>query len=185
MTAVLALVGSAEGGGTHALAEAVLEGARSEGASTRAICLGRGPYDPEGTAAALAEAGAYDALVLATPMYRSTFVGVLKEAIDDIHRAPPHEGFASPLLAKTVAIVGTGRSDHHFLGIDHLFGIASRFFSAYVVPPGLYGRADLIEDGVVRDEALRAAALSLGAATVALAEAVSGDARLHGQRPQF
>ena len=159
MTKVLGLVGSAEGGGTHTLVEAVLDGARAEGATAASICLGRGPYSREDTAAALAGVGPYDALVLGTPMYRSTFVGVLKEAIDDIDRRPPADGFASPLLAKTVAIVGTGRSDHHFLGIDHLFSIVSRFFAAYVVPPGLYGRADLIGDGEVQDEALHAAAL--------------------------
>jgi FMN reductase len=183
--AVVALVASAEGGSTHALVEAVLEGARDEGAAAHAICLGHGPYDGDATAAALAGAGPYDALVLGTPMYRATFAGLLKEAVDAIDRRSPRDGFESPLLAKPVAIVGTGRSDHHFLGIDHLFSVVSRFFAAYVVPPGLYGRSDQMTDGVVTDAALRGSALSLGAATVALARAVGGDPRLAGQRPQI
>ena len=84
-----------------------------------------------------------------------------------------------------MAVVGTGASDHLFLGIDPLLSLLPRFFSAYVVPPALYGRADQIQDGTVMDATLRAAAGALGGATTALATAVATDLRLAAQRPQF
>ena len=177
---LLGVVGSAEGGTTHALVSEVLAGAEAEGAATDCLCLGRGPYSP-------GEARwrePFDALVLGTPMYRATFAGVLKAFLDDLPRGRPADGFASPLRAKPVAVVGTGASDHHYLGIDPLTALLTRFFAAYVVPPAVYGRADQVVDGAVADADLRTAARALGAATAGLAAAVAGDARLAGQRPQ-
>jgi NAD(P)H-dependent FMN reductase len=182
---VLAVVGSAEGGGTDTLVGEVLAGAEERGAVTARIALGRGPYRSDEVRAELDRVGGFDALVLGTPMYRATFAGTLKAFLDDLPRAKPAEGYISPLLAKPVAVVGTGASDHHFLGIDPLVSLLPRFFAAYIVPPALYGRADAIAGGKVKDPELLDAARSLGRATTALAVAVAGDGQLAGQRPQF
>ncbi|MDO8210201.1 NADPH-dependent FMN reductase [Conexibacter sp. CPCC 206217] len=181
---IVAVVGSAEGGTTQTLVRQVLDGARAHGATADVFCVGRGAYLAEVAAAARERAAAADAFVLGTPMYRSSFTGVLKQFLDELPRVP-HGDFDSVLLGKPVAVVGTGGSDHHYLGIDALLGILPRFFAAYAVPPGLYGRADQIRDGAVVDPALRAAADSLGAATVALASSVGADLRLSAVRPQF
>ncbi|MDO8212046.1 flavodoxin family protein [Conexibacter sp. CPCC 206217] len=182
--AVVAVIGSADGGTTHTLVGEVLKGAEQAGALTSAFCLGRGEYLADVAAAARERADGADALVLATPMYRSSFTGVLKQFLDELPRVP-HGDFESALLGKPVAVVGTGGSDHHYLGIDALLGLLPRFFASYVVPPGLYGRANQIADGHVLDDELAAAARRLGHATVELAAAVAASAQLPRQRPQF
>jgi FMN reductase len=183
---LLAVVGSADGGSTSAVVGEVLAGAHELGATSHVIHLGRGGYEPELVPDALAEAGDFDAVVLGTPTYRATYAGVLKSFLDGVPRAQPVDGYASPFLGKPIAVVGTGRSAHHFLGVDPLIDLLVRFFAAYVVPPALYGQSHEIGDsGGIESDELRAAARSLGATTARLAELVVSTPELAGRRPQF
>jgi FMN reductase len=89
---------------------------------------------------------AADAVVLASPTYRGSLTGALKNLID--HLPVPS------LRAKPVAIAAIGASDHHFLGVDrHLRDILT-FFGAAVTPTSAYLTSKDFADGVPSDAAL-------------------------------
>lgn len=184
---VVAVVASVAAGNTDRLVAQVLSAAAREGAATTTVHLGHGPLDPALVDGQLARVAAADAIVLGTPMYRATYAGVLKEFLDRLHRGGPPEGFASPLRGKPVAVVATGASDHHFLGVDPLIDLLVRFFAAFVVPPALYGSSltpsppppEGVSNPGLEEEAAR-----LGRALVALGEAIRADRRLGDARPQ-
>src|SRR5262245_16815231 len=128
---VVGVIGSPNDGRTGTVVDAVTAGAGSVAeCEVDRILLGE---------AALADVPARlvggDCFVLGTPMYRATYTGLIKDLLDLTPRGV-HDDGEPPFLAKPVAIVGTGASAHHFLGVDPLFSILSRFFGAYVVPPG-------------------------------------------------
>jgi FMN reductase len=116
--------------------------------------LGAGPLTE-------ALAGA-DAVVLATPVYRGSLTGALKNALD---LTPV------PALRDTpVALVAMGGSPHHYLGAErHLRDVLS-FFGALVLPTAVYLSSRDFTDGVPGEravselDALLAAAVTLGAA---------------------
>ncbi len=115
--------------------------------------LGAGPLTD-----ALADA---DAVVLATPIYRGSLTGALKNALD----LTP-----IPALRDTpVALVSMGGSHHHYLGAErHLRDVLS-FFGALVLPTAVYLSGRDFTDGVPEEravselDALLAAAVTLGA----------------------
>jgi FMN reductase len=183
---IVAIVGSPAPGKTSAAAEAVLAGARDHGATeTPLFVLGQDP-----AAGAAPDRGAVheamrdtDGFVLATPMYRATYSGLLKTLLDEVPRG--QYGSADlPLTARPVAVVGTGASAHHFLGIDPLVAFLVRWFGAYVVPPAFYADAAAFDDAGALVEAPAAAAHALGAATAGLAAAIRDSAALSAARPQ-
>ena len=177
---VVAVVGSVADGNTDRLVARVLEAAVREGATTTTIHLGHGPLDPALLDDQLERVARADAVVLGTPMYRATYVGLLKEFLDRLRRGGPPEGFQSALRAKPVGIVATGGSDHHFLGVDPLINLLVRFFGAYVVPPAVYGSPAASTDQSLEEDAAR-----LGRALVALGWAIKADSRLGDARPQI
>jgi FMN reductase len=180
---LLGVVGSVAGGRTDALVGAVLAGAGAD-VATACVHLGHGPYERERVQAELAAAGPCDAVVLGTPMYRGTYAGVLKDFLDDTARGSAAEDHAGPLRATAVAVVATGASDHHYLGLDPLLSMLPRFFGAFVVPPGVYASpADFGADGRLQGRAADCAA-ALGSAATAMAEAIARDPRLAAVRPQ-
>ncbi len=183
---IVAVVASQAGGNTDRLVGRVLEAARGdqEGVAVATIHLGAGPLDPacvEGYLQSLARA---DAVVLGTPMFRSTYAAVLKEFLERVPRGGPAERFDGPLRAKAVGIVATGGSHHHFLGADPLIDLLVRYFGAYVVPPVLYG---VIRSGGDRnlDSGLVEDATRFGRALAALGRAIGGDDRLGDARAQI
>jgi NAD(P)H-dependent FMN reductase len=106
---------------------------------------------------------------------------VLKEFLDGLHCGGAADGFPSALRAKPVAVVATGTSDHHFLGVDRLINLLIRFFAAYVVPPALYGSPV----GAPEGRSLEQEAARLGRASVALGHAIKADRRLSEARPHI
>jgi FMN reductase len=103
-------------------------------------------------------------VLLATPVYRGSMTGTLKNRIDHIPTEAPRR--------KPVAILAIGASDHHYLGADrHLRDVLS-FFGALVCPTSCYLSSRDFEDGEVTaraalelDETI-AAALTLAPAGV-------------------
>jgi FMN reductase len=94
---------------------------------------------------AIAEA---DAVLLATPVYRGTYTGALKNLLDLL----PVEA----LQGKPVAIVAMGATDHHSLGADwHLRDVLA-WFGAVAAPTGVYLTSRDFEDGVPGERAHRA-----------------------------
>jgi FMN reductase len=103
-----------------------------------------------------------DAVVLATPIYRGTLTGSLKNALDHV----PVDG----LRDTPVAIVAMGGSDHHYLGAErHLRDILA-WFGALVVPTAVYLNSRDFSDGAPGEraagelDAALASALALAAA---------------------
>jgi len=181
---VFAVVASQPGGNTDRLVGRVLEAA-SDGrtaVTSATVHLGAGPLDATRVESSMQSLAAADAVVLGTPMFRSTYAAVLKEFLERVPRGGPPERFDGPLRAKAVGIVATGGSHHHFLGADPLIGILVRYFGAYVVPPVLYG---VIRTGTDPDPALLEDAARFGRALVALGGAIRNDDRLREARAQI
>ena len=92
------------------------------------------------TAAIIEAITAADAVVLATPVYRGSMTGVLKNLLDHV----PIEA----LEGKATAIVAMGASHHHFLGAERHLRDVLAFYGALVAPVGLYLSSADFEDGV-------------------------------------
>ncbi len=117
------------------------------------------------TGAAIAAIESARALILATPIYRGSLTGSLKNLLD-LTPVPALQG-------KVVGIVAMGASDHHYLGAErHLRDILA-FFGAVPMPVAVYLNGGDFEDGVPTE---RAATLldQLFAGTVATAAALAG-----------
>lgn len=107
-----------------------------------------------------------DVVVFATPTYRGSMTGALKNVFDLLP--------VPALQAKVVALVAMGGSDHHFLGADrHLRDVLS-FFGALVVPVSVYVTGADFVDGAPAERATQALD-ELFAGAVNLAAAVGGD----------
>jgi FMN reductase len=112
---------------------------------------------------ALAQA---DAVLLASPVYRASFTGALKNLLD----LTPVEA----LRAKPVGIVAMGATSHHYLGVDWQLRAVLAWFGALVVPTSVYLESRHFQDGQLQHEASRAALVELVGALIAMA-AVSRD----------
>jgi FMN reductase len=87
------------------------------------------------------------AVLLATPVYRGTYTGALKNLLDLL----PVEA----LQGKPVGIVAMGATDHHSLGADwHLRDVLA-WFGAVAAPTGVYLTSRDFEDGVPSERAAR------------------------------
>jgi FMN reductase len=92
--------------------------------------------DTAATVAAIESAGA---LIVATPIYRGSLSGSLKNLFD-LTPVPALQG-------KVVGIVAMGASDHHYLGGErHLRDILA-FFGAVAMPVAVYLNNGDFEDG--------------------------------------
>ena len=101
-----------------------------------AFCDGRRPdqYNDD-TREALALVAAADAYLVATPVYRASYTGALKNFFDLIPNDP--DG-ADPLRGKAVGLIATGGSDHHFLVLEHQLRPLLGFFGAQTVARAVY-----------------------------------------------
>ena len=107
------------------------------------------PLDQLGddSAAVIGQIARADAVVLATPVYRGSMTGALKNLLD----LTPVEA----LRGKPVLIVAMGATDHHSLGVErHLRDVLS-FFGALPVPVDVYLTSADFTDGVPGDDAAR------------------------------
>jgi FMN reductase len=176
LTRLVAVLGSATAPGRlhRALSEALARAQAPGSAGIELIDLGKlsiAPADgrpPEqlgdDTAAVLGAIAAADAIVLATPVYRGSMTGTLKNLLDHVP--------TQALRGKPVAIVAMGASDHHYLGAERHLRDVLAFFGALVCPTAVYLSSRDFQDGAVGegaagelDEAL-AAALELAGAGV-------------------
>lgn len=82
---------------------------------------------------------AADMLVIATPIYKGSYSGLLKHFFDLLDPAS--------LAGKTVLLAATGGSDRHTLALEHHLRPLMSFFMTHTVPTGIYVTADDFLDG--------------------------------------
>ncbi len=83
-------------------------------------------------AAAYGQVLAADALVVATPVYKGSYTGLLKAFVDPIGQ--------DALADKPVLLAAIAGDDQHSLVIDHELRPLFGFFGAAVLPRGVYSR---------------------------------------------
>ena len=117
------------------------------------------------TAATIAAVDSAKAVIFATPVYRGSLTGSLKNLFD-LLPVPTLQG-------KVVGLVAMGASDHHFLGAERHLRDVLAFFGALPLPVAVYLNGGDFTDGVPGE---RATALldQLFAATAAAATALDG-----------
>ena len=121
------------------------------------------------TAGVIESVTAADAVLFATPVYRGSMTGALKNVFDQLP--------VQALEGKVVALVAMGGSDHHFLGADrHLRDVLS-FFGALVLPVSVYLTGADFPEGTPGERAAQALD-ELLAATGSLAAALRDGAQL-------
>ena len=104
------------------------------------------------TAEVLAQVEGADAVILATPVYRGTMTGALKNLLDHL----PIEA----LRGKPCGIVAMGATNHHYLGVDWHLREVLAWFGAFTAPTGVYLTSADFSDGEVA-QAAREELLSL------------------------
>jgi FMN reductase len=99
------------------------------------------------TATIVREIALAEAVILASPVYRGSFSGVLKNLLDNV----PVE----TLRSKPCGIIAVGATNHHYLGVDwHLRDVLA-WFGALVAPTSVYLSSEDFPDGQPSEEARR------------------------------
>ena len=111
-----------------------------------AFADGRPPADyNDDTAEIVAKVQAADVVVLATPVYRGTYTGALKNLLDHLP--------LDSLMGKPCGIVAMGATNHHYLGADwHLRDVLS-WFGAFTAPTSVYLTSSDFADGIPSESA--------------------------------
>jgi FMN reductase len=137
------------------------------------VCDGR-PLDAYGQATreAVARIATAGAVLIAAPVYRASFPGVLKNLLD----ITPVEA----LQNKPVGIVAMGGSPHHYLGVDWQLREVLTWFGALVAPTGVYLTGGDFRDGQLASDTARA---DLAALTETLTILMRLDPAALGPRP--
>jgi len=176
MTTITALLGSVTPPGRLSSAvSGALVRAEAAGATTTFLDLGQltvgfadgRPVEQlsDDTAKLVGAVASADAVLLATPIYRATLTGALKNALDLL----PIEA----LQGKPVGIVAMGATLHHFLGAEsHLRDILG-WFGALTLPNAVYLSSADFADGKLTADA-EATLDELTDALVAFAEPAKG-----------
>jgi FMN reductase len=121
---------------------------------------------PDDTARVVGALTAADAVLLASPVYRASFTGALKNLLD----LTPVDA----LRGKPVGIVAMGATLHHYLGVDWQLRTVLAWFGALVVPTSVYLESVHFKDGKLADPGGRAALADLAQALDAMVR-YSGD----------
>lgn len=126
------------------------------------------------TAAAVERVCGADMFLIATPVFRASFTGALKNLLDHI----PVDG----LRGKACGLVGMGATEHHYLSVDAQLRPVLAWFGAHVAPGMVYLQSRHFQDGQLVDARAAADLQSLARAVVALHRAAVGGA-LSGPAP--
>ncbi|MCS4508724.1 NADPH-dependent FMN reductase [Xylophilus ampelinus] len=111
----------------------LLRGLRSEQLQVReldALALVQADFGHPAVVRAAAQVAAADAVVIATPVYKAAYSGVLKAFLDLL----PQTG----LKGKTVLPLATGGSPHHMLALDYALRPVLQSLGARQILPGVY-----------------------------------------------
>ena len=105
-----------------------------------------------------------DMCLIATPVFRASFTGALKNLLDQV----PVEG----LRGKACGLIGMGATDHHYLSIDTQLRPVLAWFGAQAVPGMVYLQSRHFQDGQLSDPQAIADLQSLAQSVVALHRAL-------------
>ena len=118
---------------------------------------------------------AADMYLIATPIYRASFTGALKNLLDQL----PVEG----LMGKACGLIGMGATDHHYLTVDTQLRPVLAWFGAHLVPGQVYLQSQHFQGGKLADPKSIAGLETLGRAVVALHKSLPGDLASAGPPP--
>lgn len=107
-----------------------------------------------------------DAFILASPIYRGTYTGALKNVLDHL----PLE----VLEGRVIGVIATGATSHHYLAIDCQFRSVLAWFNAYVLPGSVYLDHAAFGEGKLVEPAGRACLNELGRSVVMVATKLQG-----------
>lgn len=111
--------------------------------------------------------GEADGVIFATPVYRGTYTGALKNLLDHL----PVEA----LWGKAVGLIATGAAPHHYLAIDYGLRPVMAWFGAVVWPVGVYVYDSAYgKDGGIVDSAVSEELRHLGRGVSRLCRALAG-----------
>ena len=99
-------------------------------------------YDDD-TQAVVERVSAADMYLIATPVFRASYTGALKNLLDHV----PVEG----LHGKACGLIGMGATDHHYLSIDAQLRPVLAWFGAHVLPGMVYLQSRHFRDGQLAD----------------------------------
>jgi FMN reductase len=177
MTRIVAVIGAVTPPGR--LSAAVNEAATRASASGHQVTIldlsslrldfadGRPPSEHDDDSGVAVEAVRQsEAVLLASPVYRGSYTGALKNFLDVL----PIEA----LQGKPVGIAAMGATQHHYLGVDFHLRDVLAWFGALVAPTSVYLASSDFSDG--KPSANAAASLDQLVATLAtLAAATKGE----------
>ena len=123
----------------------------------------------------LEQVTAADMYLIATPIFRASFTGALKNLLDHI----PVEG----LMGKAVGLIGMGATDHHYLTVDTQLRPVLAWFGAHLVPGQVYLQSTHFQDGKLADPKSIAGLETLGKSVVALHKSLADNAGSAGPPP--
>ena len=118
---------------------------------------------------------AADMYIIATPIFRASFTGALKNLLDLV----PVEG----LMGKACGLMAMGATDHHYLTVDTQLRPVLAWFGAHLVPGAVYLQSNHFQDGQLADSQAISDLQSLAKAVVAMQRAVENNSEIMGPPP--
>jgi len=116
-----------------------------------------------------------DMYIIATPIFRASFTGALKNLLDHI----PVEG----MMGKACGLIGMGATDHHYLTVDTQLRPVLAWFGAHLVPGQVYLKSQHFHDGKLAEPKAIAGLETLGRSVIALHKSLAGNAESAGPPP--
>ena len=116
-----------------------------------------------------------DMYIIATPIFRASFTGALKNLLDHI----PVEG----MMGKACGLIGMGATDHHYLTVDTQLRPVLAWFGAHLVPGQVYLKSQHFQDGKLAEPKAIAGLEILGRSVIALHKSLAGNAESAGPPP--
>lgn len=116
-----------------------------------------------------------DMYIIATPIFRASFTGALKNLLDHV----PVEA----MMGKVVGLIGMGATDHHYLTVDTQLRPVLAWFGAHLVPGQVYLQSQHFTDGKLADAKAIAGLESLGRSVVALHKSLAVNPESAGPSP--
>ena len=133
------------------------------------------PDYADDTEAVVERVMAADMYIIATPIFRASFTGALKNLLDHI----PVEG----MMGKACGLIGMGATDHHYLTVDTQLRPVLAWFGAHLVPGQVYLKSQHFQDGKLAEPKAIAGLETLGRSVIALHKSLAGNAESAGPPP--